>query len=33
MKHYAVKGVLGETPNQLQESNVEGEHLKIEHLL
>ena len=33
MKHYAVEGAVGQTPNQMQENRMEGEHLKILNLL
>ena len=29
MKHFAVEGAIGQTPNQMQESKTEGEHTTI----
>ena len=29
IKHYPVEGAKGQTPNWMQESKMEGEHLKI----
>ena len=31
MKHYAVEAAVGQTPNQMKERKIKGEHLKIKN--